>query len=226
VSGLATDASYTFTVVATNAAGNSVASAASAAVSPFGIVTSAMGRSWMDRNLGATRVATSSTDPDAYGDLYQWGRGADGHELRNSQNINWTSGSDQPGTRDFILANTSPFDWRSPQNPNLWQGNGVNNPCPSGFRLPIASEWDDERNSWISNNAAGAFASPLKLTMAGYRRYNDASLISVGANGNYWSSTSSTFDTTRSFSSTFTSTTTSAPSDRRAEGNSVRCIMQ
>jgi uncharacterized protein (TIGR02145 family) len=181
----------------------------------------------MDRNLGATRVATSSTDPDAYGDLYQWGRGADGHELRNSQNINWTSGSDQPGTRDFILANTSPFDWRSPQNPNLWQGNGVNNPCPSGFRLPIASEWDDERNSWISNNAAGAFASPLKLTMAGYRRYNDGSLTtSVGANGNYWSSTISTFDITRSFSSTFTSTTTRAPSDRRAEGNSVRCIMQ
>jgi hypothetical protein len=225
VSGLATNVSYTFTVVATNAAGNSVTSSASGSVSPFGIVFSA-GKTWMDRNLGATRVATSSTDPDAYGDLYQWGRGADGHELRNSQTINWTSGSDQPGNRDFILVNTSPYDWRSPQNPNLWQGNGVNNPCPSGFRIPTATEWEAERNSWSSPNSAGAFASPLKLTMAGYRRYNDASLISVGSNGNYWSSTSSTFDTTRSFSSTFTSTTTSAPSDRRAEGNSVRCIMQ
>ena len=31
------------------------------------------GTIWMDRNLGAIQVATSSTDADAYGDLYQWG---------------------------------------------------------------------------------------------------------------------------------------------------------
>ncbi|SMN17648.1 hypothetical protein CRYPA_1272 [uncultured Candidatus Thioglobus sp.] len=28
---------------------------------------------WLDRNLGATQVAASSTDSAAYGDLYQWG---------------------------------------------------------------------------------------------------------------------------------------------------------
>jgi hypothetical protein len=33
---------------------------------------------WMDRNLGANRAATSSTDTEACGDLYQWGRRADG----------------------------------------------------------------------------------------------------------------------------------------------------
>jgi hypothetical protein len=32
------------------------------------------GATWMDRNLGATQVATSSTDAAAYGDLYQWCR--------------------------------------------------------------------------------------------------------------------------------------------------------
>ncbi|MFT7002526.1 MAG: hypothetical protein ACJAVW_003569 [Spirosomataceae bacterium] len=42
------------------------------------------GKIWMDRNLGATRVATSSTDAYAYGDLYQWGRATDGHTLRTS----------------------------------------------------------------------------------------------------------------------------------------------
>jgi hypothetical protein len=222
VSGLATNVSYTFTVVATNAAGNSVTSSASGSVSPFGIVFSA-GKTWMDRNLGATQVATSSTDPDAYGDLYQWGRGADGHELRNSSTTTTLSGSDQPGTRDFILANTSPFDWRSsPQNPNLWQGNGVNNPCPSGFRLPIASEWDDERNSWSSPNSAGAFASPLKLTMAGYRSESLGSPTDEGSSGNYWSSTVNASNSRILY---FISTTTSTPSDRRAQGNSVRCIM-
>ena len=42
------------------------------------------GRTWMDRNLGASRVAMSSTDTLAYGDLYQWGRRSDGHQCRNS----------------------------------------------------------------------------------------------------------------------------------------------
>jgi hypothetical protein len=42
------------------------------------------GKTWMDRNLGATQVATSSTDAAAYGDLYQWGRRADGHQCRTS----------------------------------------------------------------------------------------------------------------------------------------------
>ena len=35
------------------------------------------GKTWMDRNLGASQVATSSTDANSYGDLYQWGRAAD-----------------------------------------------------------------------------------------------------------------------------------------------------
>lgn len=34
------------------------------------------GKTWMDRNLGASQAATSSTDDLAYGDLYQWGRRA------------------------------------------------------------------------------------------------------------------------------------------------------
>lgn len=32
---------------------------------------------WMDRNLGASHVAASSTDHSAYGCLFQWGRGND-----------------------------------------------------------------------------------------------------------------------------------------------------
>jgi len=43
----------------------------------YGKVLSANNRCWLDRNLGATRVATSSTDTQAYGDLFQWGRAAD-----------------------------------------------------------------------------------------------------------------------------------------------------
>ena len=48
------------------------------------VTNPATGRTWMDRNLGASQVATSVTDEFAYGDLYQWGRYADGHQARTS----------------------------------------------------------------------------------------------------------------------------------------------
>jgi hypothetical protein len=37
------------------------------------VTNPATGKIWMDRNLGATQVATSSTDANSFGDLYQWG---------------------------------------------------------------------------------------------------------------------------------------------------------
>ena len=143
----------------------------------------------MDRNLGASQAATSSTDSLAYGDLYQWGRAADGHQCRNSATTSILSSSDNPDHGDFITSGDSPYDWRSPQNDNLWQGvNGTNNPCPSGYRLPTYAELDAEHDSWSSDNAAGAFASPLKLPLAGYRNISSGSLSSVGSYGYYWSS--------------------------------------
>ena len=148
------------------------------------------GQTWMDRNLGASRPAASSTDSEAYGDLYQWGRGADGHQNRNSSNTTNLSDSDQPGHRDFILSPDSPRNWRSPQNDNLWQGvDGINNPCPPGYRLPTHAEWHTERESWDSDDAEGAFGSPLKLPMAGKRSAHTGSLGHAGSHGGYWSST-------------------------------------
>jgi uncharacterized protein (TIGR02145 family) len=225
VTGLSNLTSYTFTVVATNAAGNSVVSAASEAVTIIGVVTSATGRIWMDRNLGATRVAISSSDAEAYGDLYQWGRSADGHQIRTSATTTTLSSSDQPGNGNFILVsnNSNPYDWRSPQNNNLWQGvNGNNNPCPTGFRLPTAAEWEEERLSWSDNTSVGAFASPLKLTRGGYRNFMDGLIYSVGGPGYYWSSTVNDVNSRSLALSTTNTIVTSF--DRRAYGNSVRCI--
>jgi len=89
------------------------------------------GRVWMDRNLGASQVATSSTDAASYGDLYQWGRGNDGHQSRTSGTTTTLSSSNSPGHGNFILAPSSPYDWRNPQNDNLWQGvSGVNTVYP------------------------------------------------------------------------------------------------
>jgi len=181
---------------------------------------------WLDRNLGASRVATAYNDTLAYGDLYQWGRGVDGHENRTSQTTTVLSSSDAPKHDNFIIIiSPSPYDWRSPQNDNLWQGvNGINNPCPAGFRLPTSTEWETEHNSWgVDNqNRQGAFASSLKLVAAGYRSRNNGTVNNAGSSGFCWSGTvNGSSSRNMDFSSTSTS---SMQSNSRTFGMSVRCI--
>ncbi len=186
-------------------------------------VTSVTGKAWMDRNLGASQVADSSTDVNAYGDLYQWGRGSDGHQCRTSSTTSTLSSSDQPGHNDFITISSSPYDWRSGQNDNLWQGiSGTNNPCPIGYLLPTDAELEAERVSWGSgnSNAAGAFASPLKLPVAGTRTRSNGSLSNVGTYGRYWSSTVSSTDSRYLFFSSYAGIYASF----RARGYAVRCL--
>jgi hypothetical protein len=180
------------------------------------------GKTWMDRNLGASQVATSSTDAAAYGDLYQWGRRADGHQCRNSPTTSNLSSSDQPAHGSFIKNSWSNLDWRNPQNDNLWQGMaGVNNPCPTGYRIPTNTELDNEGLSWT----LGAYNSPLKLTMAGARNYQNGALLSVGSYGFYWSSSvSGTHSSLLGFNSNGSSAGSGTGSDGRAGGSTVRCI--
>jgi len=194
-------------------------------------VTSLTGRIWMDRNLGASQVATSSDDAASYGDLYQWGRGTDGHQLRTSGYTTVRSSTDTPGHGDFIITlNNPPNDWRIGQNENLWQGvNGINNPCPSGFRVPTEAEWIAEKVTWSSQNSAGAFGSVLKLPMAGVRLDNDsgAKLKNEGIKGLYSSVTPIYNSTSSGYHSVlldFSDTNAVMIDGRRARGRSVRCI--
>ena len=181
----------------------------------------ATGQVWMDRNLGATQVATSSTDANSYGHLYQWGRGTDGHQIRTSGTTTTLSSSDQPGNL-FIGTGVGGSDWRSPRNDNLWQGvSGINNPCPTGYRLPTDAELNAERLSWGTNNAAGAFASPLKLPAAGVRDSQDGTLVHVGSVGRYWSST---VNVALTWYINITSTGAQRHDTHRSHGHSVRCI--
>jgi uncharacterized protein (TIGR02145 family) len=193
-----------------------------AAAAVVDVTNPSTGRIWMDRNLGATQVAISSTDINSYGDLYQWGRRADGHQCRTSVITATLSSTDQPAHGNFIISPSGQQDWRSPQNNNLWQGvNGINNPCPSGYRIPTETELEAERLSWSINTSVGAFASPLKLPMAGYRSFSNGSLILVGTYGYYWSSTVSNSYSQYLF---FRSTDADVVDYVRAFGGSVRCI--
>lgn len=187
-------------------------------------------RTWMDRNLGAMRVATSTTDAEAFGDLYQWGRRADGHQCRNSSTQTARSSVDQPTHGNFITVTSTEGDWRNPQNDNLWQGvAGINNPCPQGFRIPTENEVRDERQTWTGSNSSGAFNSVLKLPMAGWR--SEAGVVSLVADsparpyGFIWTSTDSGVnDPTDSEALAYYSTNAFENPYRRARGYSVRCI--
>ena len=186
----------------------------------------ATGKIWMDRNLGASRVAQSSTDEEAYGYLYQWGRAADGHEKRNSGTTSTNATTAVPNQGNswdglFITEVSSPRDWLTPQNNNLWQGlNGTNNPCPSGYRLPTESEWEAERQSWSEQNSSGAFASVLKLPSGGGRNGSGV-LNSVNTGGTYWSGTSNDTKSRRIY---FLNTLANIGDDSRVGASSIRCI--
>lgn len=171
------------------------------------IISSASGKKWLDRNLGATRVATAFDDYQAYGDLFQWGRPADGHQL-----INWTAAnagtsvngtttvlatSDIPGHSNFIIPPyADPLDWRSDNNRNRW-ATTTQGPCPAGWHVPTIAEWLAEvpKTSGGTANSGGITDSKtgysqLKLTVAGYRRVDGSGAVvfkQVGNSGWYLS---------------------------------------
>lgn len=176
---------------------------------------------WMDRNLGATQAATSETDSSAYGHLFQWGRGDDGHQLRDSATTTTLYTTDAAGS-SFVYGMGTPYDWRNPQKDELWN-NGVNIPIPTGWRLPTLTELESERLSWVSNNSAGAYASTLKWTNNGYRTRIDAAVNGVNSYGYYWSSSiGRTIGSGRLFF--YSSAANTYDDEDRAAGMGVRLI--
>ncbi|VVH51235.1 hypothetical protein BPUTSESOX_2395 [uncultured Gammaproteobacteria bacterium] len=137
------------------------------------------GRIWLDRNLGATRVATSSTDSTAYGHLYQWGRNDDGHESRTSNTTTTRATTITPAHNNFIVNNIT-YNWTSADSNGAlraaaWADGGSNNICPVGFGVPTEAELTADTISATTTtitNKDTAFSSFLKIPVAGYRNAN------------------------------------------------------
>ncbi|SMN17646.1 hypothetical protein CRYPA_1269 [uncultured Candidatus Thioglobus sp.] len=170
---------------------------------------------WLDRNLGATQVATSSTDSAAYGDLYQWGRATDGHQSRTLDVAGSTTSNGTTNTTmtratsissvgaKFIKTGTSPFEWieNNTQDGNniddsgalrtaAWANGGANDICPSGFSVPTEAEITADTISATTTDitsSATAFSSFLKIPVAGYRDRANGALGSVGSGAGLWS---------------------------------------
>jgi len=197
----------------------------------------------MCHNLGADESKDPFTHSEAIlGDLYQWGRVADGHEKRTSAQVagpataaeldgkGQVSASAKKGK--FLTA-SSPFDWRTPQDDTLW-GNGsqnqsvskaANDPCPSGWKLPTQKQWAAIRsnnNTWTWTGSGYLVGEALYLPAAGSRG-SDGSLYDVGTGGYYWSSTVNGAEAYRMQSS---ETGVGDGYVSRASGMSVRCISE
>ena len=155
---------------------------ASGATAIVDVTNPTTGAIWMDRNLGATQAATSSTDADAYGDLYQWGRFSDGHQCRTSNTTATLSSVDQPAHGDFILKLKLPLRLAQPTKRQFmarrkWYKQSMSKWLPYPNRSRVrgrAFKLGVQIHRW------GLLPHPLKLPMAGSRDDSSGSLSLVG----------------------------------------------
>jgi len=248
--------------------------------------TSGSWLTFMCYNLGADEnmsiaeqmayVPKDSLDETVSGSLYQWGRIADGHQLRTSQayptndtihgsgvvsSPNLDNNGQVVSTFDaygkFIKNDDSIIthcDWRNPQVDTLWYNNGkktVNDPCPTGWRIPTSAEWKSifredpilnapwqttvAANTWTFNTNTGSRGFLIKpegsseatlfLPGTGYRSFSSDVIMNIG-NGYYWSNSSSS-DNSGSYYFSFTRTDLYPGSHiYRTYGFSVRCVAE
>jgi len=190
---------------------------------------------WATRNLdiGGQFVA----NPEDDGALFQWGRRADGHESRTSGTTTTLSDTDTPAHGDFILPPEEPYDWRNPQNDNLWGATKTaNDPSPAGWRVPTVEELESLADEtyvtwkWTTENGVNGYrctdkatGASLFLPAAGDRSDSSGTLGYAGTYGSYWSSTpNGSFACYLVFDSGFFRDSING----RALGFSVRCVAE
>jgi len=194
----------------------------------YGVVQSTdTAKFWLDRNLGASQVATSVSDADSFGGYYQWGRSTDGHQLSNSGLSATLASSITTTDSNFITVNA--LDWADTGADDtgalrtaIWSdAYHTAQICPTGFRVPTLAELEAETvgASTPVTNASTGFSSFLKLSLAGYRN-GSAGSVAIGS-GNFWSSeVVSSNSKYLAISSTAVTPTVSS----RNHGFSIRCI--
>jgi hypothetical protein len=154
------------------------------------------GKIWLRQNFGSARLAINAHDESSFGDLFQWGRWDDGHQVKTSPVVSGTASLQNPshissGNPNFILTNW----WSNGVNTDTWTGTTVSStngkdPCTAlgpGWRMPTLADWQGVSFAEDITSTLSAYMSNLKLPAAGLR-YGDGGFYPSGS-GNYWSST-------------------------------------
>jgi hypothetical protein len=190
---------------------------------------------WLQQNIGSGRVATGQTDSLSYGDVFQWGRWADGHQKRNAAVTTTAPSPNNPsglngGSVNFIGSTTPWWDngtltdtWTAPTPSAATATNGCD-PCRAlgnGWRLPTQQEWQNVISGESITTPANAYSSNLKLTTGGNRN-SSGGYDFVGVRGYYWSSTTSSVGGKNLYYSSFIINPSAG--GLREQGMSVRCI--
>jgi hypothetical protein len=239
ISGLTSNTTYYARAYATNSDGTSYGN--TVIFSTYGTVVTKTGKTWLDRNLGASRIAQSTTDASSYGDYFEWGRPADGHEKMqisgtSSDFTSVRSSTSVPSDSKYIKSTDGSNDWLATPDNTLWTGaNPTNNPCPAGFRLPTEGEFLAEAAKFTAQNASGSFESiyGLRLPLSGVSKSSINSpnqwQIAPGNFGQYLTQTAYTIFSGKPNGAVlyFGVTSSSVWTDRnytKIHGQSVRCI--
>lgn len=207
------------------------------------------GRIWVQQNIGATRVATTNTDANAYGDYFQWGRWDDGHQIKGSTTTSLTMPSpNNPSGLNKVTGNSNPFYYQtnSPYvaNDNFWGGGTITDtwdastsenatatngcdPCKQlisqGYRLPTKAEWEKVIADENITDRSTAYNSNLKIALAGYVGYNFG-YNSSGSAARLWTSTADANGNAYLARFQSAAPTSTVVSNARASGLSIRCI--
>lgn len=194
---------------------------------------------WLDRNLGASKVcdqnrnmfasdlAYETSQKECFGDYYQWGRGADGHQIVSSATRTSLLPYNNTTISSFVLTDASStyYDWANNDTsgqyrvPNLNKTDGTYI-CPAGFRVPTMSELMAEASNMTN------LINVLKFPLNGYKSRNIANKVYYkGDTGGVWSQTPDNTNTKYGTSLIYQQYTGSQRNgDERANGRGIRCI--
>jgi hypothetical protein len=203
-------------------------------------ITGADGNKWLNNNLGANyatvghssfnplQQAISSSDFNAFGSLFQWGRKADGHEIVNWLNSSTatltttttsTVNTSNPGHALFIIAPVGNVTAGS----NRWDGLNANNPCPKGYKVPTTQNLIAIKTF---TNAAGAYATPWKFPLVPIRYQNDGTLAPLTLGSQIFSGNQAVSNSSYSSAIDFGTTYSNMLYEFPGGGGCVRCIKE
>jgi len=194
------------------------------------------GKTYLDRNLGAKESCKVTNDANCYGDLYQWGRTQDGHELRGSstQDLDPQNSDYNPVYKStkFEIATGGSYDWLTAAGDeakkgdqsirsDYWKDHTTGEVCPEDWYVPSVAEANATIAAEHITNAATALASPLGIGKSGDKS-NAGSVELEGTAGGYWTTDYGSDNTVRSVTVNDTDVKISSP--YASSGFAVRCI--